>query len=50
MASMLAELHTQIELARRLRMLSDETARGLFQELSAVGRMITALLKALPRK
>ena len=45
-----AELHTQIELARRLKMLTDVEANEVTQNLSGVGRMVTALLKALPRK
>jgi four helix bundle protein len=44
-----AELHTQIELARRLMMISDIDAHELFDRISEVGRMVTALLKALPR-
>jgi four helix bundle protein len=44
-----AELHTQIELARRLNMLSEVSTRDLLQDLATLGRMVTALLKALPR-
>ena len=44
-----AELHTQIELARRLKMLTDAEANDVLEDLSEVGRMVTALLKALPR-
>ena len=44
-----AELVTQLELARRLKLLSDADANSALQSLSEVGRMITALLKALPR-
>jgi len=44
-----AELHTQIELARRLNMLSQANTTTLLQDLSGVGRMLTALLQALPR-
>jgi len=44
-----AELHTQIELACRLKMISDSDAHELVDRISEVGRMVTALLKALPR-
>ena len=44
-----AELYTQIELARRLKMLSDADADDVLKRLAEVGRMMTALLKALPR-
>ena len=44
-----AELQTQIELARRLRMLSETDAHSLLQDVSEVGRMLAGLLKSLPR-
>ncbi len=44
-----SELQTQIELARRLKMLNELEARGLMEQTSEVGRMLAALLKALPR-
>jgi four helix bundle protein len=44
-----AELYTQIELARRLNMLGQAESNELLQRLSEVGRMVIALLKALPR-
>jgi four helix bundle protein len=44
-----AELQTQIELARRLEMLTEGAARALLEETSEVGRMLTALLASLPR-
>jgi four helix bundle protein len=44
-----SELQTQIELARRLKMLTDPDARELLEQTSEVGRMLAALLKSLPR-
>ena len=44
-----SELQTQIELARRLKMLNDLEARSLIAQTSEVGRMLAALLKSLPR-
>ena len=44
-----SELQTQIELARRLKMLSDREAQNLMEQTAEVGRMLAALLKALPR-
>ena len=44
-----AELQTQIELAKRLEMLTDGDARTLLDETSEVGRMLTTLLASLPR-
>jgi four helix bundle protein len=44
-----AELQTQIELARRLKLLTDLEAEELLQQIAEVGRLLTALLKALPK-
>jgi four helix bundle protein len=44
-----AELQTQIELAKRLEMLTEREASVLLEEASEVGRMLTALLASLPR-
>jgi four helix bundle protein len=44
-----SELQTQIELARRLNMLTADEARSLIEQASEVGRMIAALLKSLPK-
>jgi four helix bundle protein len=44
-----AELQTQIELARRLKMLGERDAAQLLEQTSEVGRMLVALLNALPR-
>ena len=44
-----AELQTQIELARRLTMLSNADADDLVKRTSEVGRMLVCLLNALPR-
>ena len=44
-----SELQTQIELARRLKMLNDLEARSLMEQTSEVGRILAALLKSLPR-
>ena len=44
-----AELQTQIELAVRLRMLSQTDAANLLNEASEVGRMLIGLLKSLSR-
>ena len=44
-----AELQTQIELARRLKMLDEDEALALLQRTSAVGQMLVALLNSLPR-
>ena len=43
-----AELQTQIELALRLDMLDAAEARDLLNQTAEVGRMLSALLKALP--
>ena len=45
-----AELQTQIELARRLDMLTEADASALLNQASEVGRMLAGLFKALPRK
>ena len=44
-----AELQTQIELAKLLKMLTDQEADELLAHVSSVGRMLTALLNNLPR-
>jgi four helix bundle protein len=45
-----AELQTQIELARRLNMFTNEEARRLVEHVSEVGRMLAGLFKSLPKK
>ena len=44
-----AELETDIELARRLKFLTDTAATELMECASEVGRMLAGLLKALPK-
>ncbi len=44
-----AELQTQVELARRLKMLGDTEAAELIEHASEVGRMLVALLNSLPK-
>ena len=44
-----AELQTQIELAKRLDMPSEQDANEALARISEVGRMLTALLSALPK-
>ena len=44
-----AELQTQVEIARRLKMLGQTDADELIEHASEVGRMLVALLKSLPR-
>jgi four helix bundle protein len=44
-----SELETQIELSRRLKMLSKVDADELLGHTCEVGRMLAALLKSLPR-
>ena len=44
-----AELQTQIELAKRLGMLSDATADELLEQAAEIGRMLAGLFKALPK-
>jgi four helix bundle protein len=44
-----AELQTQIILAKRLEMLTENEATTLLEDTSEVGRMLTALLSALPK-
>ena len=44
-----AELETQLELARRLNMLTESDAVGLIEQASEVGRMLVGLLNALPK-
>ena len=43
-----AEVQTQIELARRLKMLPAKDAERLLEDVTEVGRMLSALLKSLP--
>ena len=43
-----AELQTQLEIAKRLNMLSAAEADALIAQTSEVGKMLTGLLKALP--
>ena len=45
-----AELHTQIELARRLKLLSDTDADDLSARASEIGRMLVGLVRALPKQ
>ena len=45
-----AEMQTQIELSKRLKMLDEPTADGLLDHASEIGRMLAGLLKALPKK
>ena len=44
-----SELETQIELAQRLRMLTETDATRLLTQTSEVGRMVAGLLKSLPK-
>jgi four helix bundle protein len=44
-----AELQTQLELAKRLKMLGEREADDLIAQTSDVGRMLTALLNALAK-
>jgi four helix bundle protein len=44
-----SELETQIELMQRLKLLSEVEAEALLEQTTEVGRMLAALLKALPR-
>ena len=44
-----AELQTQLELARRLKMLREGEAVELLERASEVGRMLVSLLNSLPR-
>lgn len=44
-----AELQTQIELAKRLKMIGDFEADALLDQVSTLGRMLVALLNSLPR-
>ena len=43
-----AEVQTQIEIARRLGMLQEAEAVTLLNDVSEVGRMLSALLQSLP--
>jgi four helix bundle protein len=44
-----AELQTQLELARRLKMVHERYSAELMEHASEVGRMLVALLNSLPR-
>jgi four helix bundle protein len=44
-----AELQTQIELSKRLKMLNDVTADEALDQASEIGRMLAGLFKALPK-
>jgi four helix bundle protein len=44
-----SELQTQIELARRLKMLTERESCSVIEQTSEVGRMLAALLKSLPK-
>lgn len=44
-----AELQTQIELAKRLNMLSEAAADELLNKAMEIGRMLAGLYKALPK-
>ena len=44
-----AELQTQIELAQRLKFLTDADATALLSHASEVGRMLVALQRSLPK-
>ena len=44
-----AELQTQIELAKRLSMLTGAAADELLQEATEIGRMLAGLFRALPK-
>ncbi len=44
-----AELETQIELARRLKMLTERDGGELLERAAEVGRMLVGLLNALPK-
>jgi four helix bundle protein len=44
-----AELQTQIELAKELKMIGDSEAEALLARVSELGRMLVALLNSLPR-
>lgn len=43
-----AEVHTQIEIARRLGFLGESQATKLQNDVSEVGRMLSSLLQSLP--
>ena len=45
-----AELQTQIELARRLKFLTDSEAADLSGLASEIGRMLVGLVRALPKQ
>lgn len=44
-----AELQTQVELAKRLKMIDARQADDLLERISEVGRMLTRLLNSLPK-
>ena len=45
-----AELQTQIELARRLKFLSEDEAKIVLSQASEVGRMLVGLIRSLPNE
>ena len=45
-----AELQTQIELAQRLKLMTDADAKALLSQASEVGRMLVGLERSLPKK
>ncbi len=44
-----AELQTQLELAKRLKLLSVDDAKALIADAAEVGRMLRGLIQALPK-
>lgn len=45
-----SELQTQIEIAKRLKFLTDDDANDLLKQASEVGRMLAGLFRSLPQK
>jgi four helix bundle protein len=46
----LAEIDTQLEIARRLNFLSNESFQSFENEIETIGKMLNALQNALPKK
>ncbi len=44
-----SELQTQVELAKRLKMINEVDADALLGRIAEVGRMLSALVKSLPK-
>jgi four helix bundle protein len=44
------ELETQIELSRRLKLLTEESAENVLQKVGQVGRMLHALVRSLEQR